>query len=334
MRIESIAPIMRSDHRVVSDPGIEIAVREVTSGASVATRSTILLVHGGGGGGVASFDVQVPGYSLAADLAEVGFRVFTIDLRGWGGSTRPHALDLPPNASPPAVTSAEAVRDISAVAHWIRNRTAADSIGLLGWATGGHWAAMYASQEPSAVHSLVTLNSLYAVDAPWSMQAAFADPDDPKLFHRAIGAYALRSEESLLGAWNRSIPIEDKDAWRDPRVAAAYAETTIASDPTSATRTPPSVRAPTGFQSDSFAQSQGTSFWDASAITARTLIVRGSLDFWSRPEDLTVLRDDLVNAREVETLEIEQGTHFLFLDRPDRGRSQFLEPAIRFLSGG
>jgi pimeloyl-ACP methyl ester carboxylesterase len=323
--------VMRADHRIRSTPGIEIAIRELRPPTPRADQPPLLLVHGGGGGGVASFDVPVPGYSLAAAFAGAGIRAFTIDIRGWGTSTRPPDLDRPADAAPPAVNSEDAMQDIAAAVEWILHHAGQERIDLLGWATGGHWAAMYAARRPERVRALISLNSLYGVDAPWSMRGAFADPDDSERFDRTIGAYALRTAQSLLGGWERSIPIEDRDAWRDPRVAEAYAEATIAADPTSSQRNPPSVRTPTGFQRDSFAQANGAQFWDAGAITAKVLIARGTLDFWSRPEDVLAFRDGLTSAPSVETLEIDQGTHFLFIDRPERGRAAFLNAAIRFL---
>lgn len=331
MSVESDTAFTRIDHRIISTPGVEIAVREMLPPDSRSDQPPLLLIHGGGGGGVASFDVPVPGYSLMADFAAAGIRVFTVDIRGWGTSTRPPELDGLPHAAAPAVTSEEAVQDIGAVVEWIVRQTGQDAIDLLGWATGGHWAAMYASRNPGRVRALISLNSLYGVDAPWPMRAGFADPNDPEQFNRAAGAYALRTAQSLLGGWDRSIPLEDRDSWRDPRVAEAYAAVTIASDPTSVGRTPPSVRAPIGFQVDSFAQAAGNPFWDVGKITAKVLIVRGSLDFWSRPEDVAAFSNDLVNARSVETLVIDQGTHFLFIDRPERGRSIFLDAALQFL---
>ena len=61
------------------------------------------------------------------------------------------------------------------------------------------------------------------------------------------------------------------------------------------------------------------------------LIVRGELDFWSRPADVSSLARELVNSARVETLTIKGGTHYLFLNRPDHGRSQFISEVLRFL---
>ena len=125
------AAVSRLDVFVQSDPGIEIFVREVVS-SSAPTGVPILLIHGGGPGGIASFDLDVPGYSLAADFAQAGHRVYIMNVRGWERSTRPEVLDAPVNRHPPAVTSEEAVRDIDAVVEWIRDRTEQPHVAQIG----------------------------------------------------------------------------------------------------------------------------------------------------------------------------------------------------------
>ena len=323
--------IMRRDRFIRSEPGIDIFVREVGP-RSGGTRMPLVLVHGGGPGGLASFDLPVPGYSLAAELAADGRSVFVMDVRGWGGSSRPAALDEPPERNPPQVNSVEAARDVAAVVDAVR-RERDTPVALLGWATGGHWGAVATAQHPDAVAALIVLNSLYSVDAPWGMREAFEDPDRPGVFDDAIGAYTWRSAASLLGGWDRSIPLAAKDDWRDPRVGEAYVAEALASDPFSASHDPPAMRVPTGFQRDSYALSRGRRFWDAGGIRARCLIVRGERDFWSRPVDLEFLAEELRNAADVRTLTIPDATHYLFNDRPQRGRRAFVDAVRDFLTG-
>lgn len=332
----SIAPrsdagtVTRRDVTVESDPGVSIAVREVLAPGHTES-IPVLLVHGAGGGGVASFDVQVPGYSLAEDLARAGHAVYVLDVRGWGRSTRPTAMDAPPEANEPLVGSAEAVRDIAAVVAWIRNQRHSP-VALIGWATGGHWAGMYAAAHPDDVSHLVMLNAMYGTPGAWSLRAGLEDPDRPGVLSPSLGAYSARRATGLVRGWEASIPVADKDAWRDPRVSAAYTAATVASDPTSSQRVPPSVRVPTGPLRDSYGLASGTRMWEASALRAAVLVVRGNLDFWSRPEDLAALRRDLVHARRVEIVEIPGATHFVFLDRPEHGRDRLLALLRSFLT--
>jgi pimeloyl-ACP methyl ester carboxylesterase len=322
--------VNRTDHVIPSEPDVSIFVREVTSGMS--TGVPVLLVHGGGPGGLASFDLPVPGYSVAEDLASAGHAAFVMDVRGWGGSTRPAALDQPVDANPPAVRSNEAVTDIAAVVDWIRQRGNGQRPALLGWASGGRWCGMVAANHPHAISHLVMLNSLYAVDAPWGLRSAFEHPDRPGEFDASAGAYRVLTAGRLIGSWDAAIPGDDPSAWRDPEVTDAFRREALASDPASQTREPPAMRAPAGFQHDSYLMARGTKLWDAADLTVPVLAIRGDRDHWSRPEDVAALRREAVNAPEVSTVTIPGGTHYLFLDRPERGHARFLREVTTFLT--
>jgi pimeloyl-ACP methyl ester carboxylesterase len=62
-----------------------------------------------------------------------------------------------------------------------------------------------------------------------------------------------------------------------------------------------------------------------------TLVLRGELDFWSRPENLLALEAELTNAPRVETVTIPNGTHYLFNDRPERGRDRFIQEVLSLI---
>ncbi len=325
------ATVNREDFYVKSEPGIQIFVREVHLGSNANdVKVPVLLLHGGGPGGLASFDLNVPGYSLAEDFARAGHPVYIMDVRGWGLSTRPASFKKPLEASPPSVPSQEAVRDISAVVDWIRARNRGDRVALVGWATGGHWAGMYTSQNNQKVSHLVMLNSLYGVNAPWQLRKAFEAPENPGEFDPNAGD-RLATAEQLIAKWNESVPVADLSQWRDPAVAEALQRAALESDPTSATRTPPSMRIPGAFRLEGYNLSRGQKYWEAADITVPTLVIRGERDHWSRPEDLKALKAELVNAPSVKSLTIQDGTHYLFLDRPERGRNRFLQEVLSFL---
>jgi pimeloyl-ACP methyl ester carboxylesterase len=308
----------------------KLFVREVRTES--ASRVPVLLVHGGGGGGLASFDVDVPGYSLAEDLATAGHRVYVMDVRGWGQSSRPAALASTDPRTPPSVTSEDVVEDIASVVDWIRSKAGVRRVALLGHASGGHWAGMYAAGHGDVVSHLVMVNSMYGVKAPWRLTAAMQDPQNPGVFNPNAGACRVADAAALLANWNANIPDENKAVWRDPRVADAYVRATIDPDPSAKTRTPPAACIPRGFQRDHFEMAQGKVFWQARDVRAATLVIRGSRDHWSRAEDLTALRSGLTNAERVEVLEIPEATHFVLLDRPERGRQIFVDRVRRFLA--
>ncbi|MGP4016615.1 alpha/beta fold hydrolase [Saccharopolyspora sp. 5N708] len=328
--------LVRRDFSVRSDPGVHIAVREVRSAAGQPPKRPVLLLHGARVPGIASFDLPVAGGSLAADLALAGHPVFIVDARGYGGSTRPQALALPPDAGPPAVRSDAVVRDVAAVVDRIAQHSDDGKIALLGWATGGHWLGQYAAANPDRVSHLVLYNTLYGPSdghPTMGRGSDSEDPDHPGRFNAArFGAYRFNTADSLLPSWDSSIPVEDKAAWRDPAVLDAYQTAALASDPTSDTRTPASFRAPSGAMEDSFYLTTGRQLWDASLITASTLILRSENDFWSRPADSELLASHLVHARAVRNVQLADATHYVHLDRAERGRAQFLTEVREFLA--
>jgi pimeloyl-ACP methyl ester carboxylesterase len=307
----------------------------VRSAARRADRVPVLMLHGARVPGVASFDLDVPSGSLAAELAAAGHPVLILDARGYGGSTRPPEMERPPRAGAPLVRSSEVVRDVAAAVEWMRGRLAVPRVALFGWATGGHWLGYYASLYSDRVSHLVMHNSLYGGTAQHPSLGRGSDMEDPQRpgrFNAAFDSYRLAAAPSLLGAWDRGIPSADKSGWRDPAVAEAYVAAALASDPTSASRNPPSLRAPSGALEDSFYLATGRQLWDASLVRCATMVVRSERCFWSRPEDPVRLAEHLVHAARVEVVTLEDATHFVHLERPERGRARLIRSVLAFLA--
>src|SRR5580765_7144175 len=95
VRVKSTAPAMNGQfaqvyvrERVVS--------RNLLRGASGA----VLFVHGAGTPAEVAFDVPYGDYSWMAYLAKGGFDVFSMDMEGYGRSTRPTVMNDPCNLAP------------------------------------------------------------------------------------------------------------------------------------------------------------------------------------------------------------------------------------------
>lgn len=316
---------------VPSAPGITLAVTEVGQHHG---KRPILLVHGARVSARASFDLPVPGGSLAADLAKRGFDVYTLDVRGYGASTRLAAMALAPTSGAALVRTNDAVEDIDAAVNFASKRSGGAKVALLGWATGGQWAGHYATLHSPKLSAVVMLNSLYRGASPHPLigrGTAMEDKEHPGTFNReACGNYRLSDAASTLGAWDRTLG-ENKDDAREPSVAKAYVEAALESDSTSRQREPRSFRAPCGAMEDSFYLATGRQLWDASLITAPVLAIAGEKDFWSRPEDMQNLQADLVHSEHVRVVRIPNATHFLHLERPARGRLQLIDEVDSFV---
>jgi pimeloyl-ACP methyl ester carboxylesterase len=324
--------ISRTDLYAPGADNSRIHIREVVP-TQLTACGPIVLVHGARVPGVASFDLGVPGGSLAADLAAAGLCVYIIDIRGYGDSTRPSAMNEPADKHPPIVRSPEAAQDIDTAIDFVLRRRKTARVSLFGWATGAQWAGYYATLHPEKLSHLILLNALYGVETAHPLMGHGTDVEDPAHpghLNPVIGAYRCNTAESLLGVWNRSIPGNDKSAWRDPAVADACVQAALTSDPEASKHSPPCFRSPNGAMEDSFYLATGRQLWDASLIYTPTLVLASERDFWSRPADRENLQKHLVHAP-VKTVVLPGATHFVHLDRSEHGRQVLLDELVKFL---
>jgi pimeloyl-ACP methyl ester carboxylesterase len=203
-------------------------------------------------------------------------------------------------------------------------------VTLIGWSWGAMLAGYYASMHSENLHKLVLFASLYNFNDHTNLGpgSALQNKRKPYEFNFALGAYRLASEAANTGRWNGEIPVENKDEYRDAAVPAAFWAECMATDPTSNTRNPPSLRAPNGVLEDSFYQATGRPLWNASSIYVPTLVIAGAYDTWSFPEDREGLMRDLVHAPVKRSVLIPDATHFVLFEK---NRFQFFEEILNFL---
>jgi len=102
--------LLRLDHYVqvhstvpaIAGQLTQIYVREVVEAGTVlrggpAADRVALFIHGAGTPAEVAFDVPYQDYSWMAYLAHAGFDVFSMDVTGYGRSTRPAAMNDPCN---------------------------------------------------------------------------------------------------------------------------------------------------------------------------------------------------------------------------------------------
>ena len=311
------------DFFVKSTDGVQVFVREFQTGAQEQiSEYPLVLIHGGGPGAIASFDLDVPNGSFAKDLAKKGIKVYLMNIRGWEKSTLPTY-----NLSDSTIVVGnyeEATQDIGSVIEFIREKDKVEKVSLFGWATGGHWGGSYAAQNSHKLAGFISLNSLYGTDAPWELKHFFWQESDSTKFNKT-GFFRTSDKEGLVRKWTSTIPIENKQNWRDSLIMEAYRSTAVSFGEDKTT-----MKVPGGYREESFYMSNGRKYWDASSITCPTLILRTDLDFWSRPQDLVAIEKDL-KSTERKRIKTIKGTHYVFLDRDERGRKELIDEMVHFL---
>jgi pimeloyl-ACP methyl ester carboxylesterase len=305
LRIDHYVQV-RSEVPAIAGQSTQIYVREVVEPGTLlrggpATDRVALFIHGAGTPAEVAFDTPYRDYSWMAYLAHAGFDVFSMDMTGYGRSTRPWPMNDPCNltreqqaAFVPALipaacaatypnqmtTLASDWHDIDTVVDRIRALRHVEKVSLLGWSLGGPRAGGYASGHPAKVASLVLLAPAYNRAAP-----AQAPSEVP-----AKGAAMnTQSRGEFDAGWDRQIgcPAQVEAATRD----SVWSEM-LASDAVGATWAGGVRRAP-----------QVTSWGWTTALVAKTqipaLVVAGAHDKQVDPNRVRNLYADLGSPKKV-----------------------------------
>src|SRR5262245_1367470 len=140
-----------------ADAGIKLYVRNKRPEDMnhFTSEKTLLFVHGATQPAETTFDLQLEGLSWMEYIAQDGWDVYLLDVRGYGRSTRPPEMDQPAANNPPIVTTDVAVKDIGSVVDFILRRRGISKINLMGWSWGTVTMGAYAADHNDKVERLV-----------------------------------------------------------------------------------------------------------------------------------------------------------------------------------
>jgi pimeloyl-ACP methyl ester carboxylesterase len=299
VRVKSTAPD-------IAGQTAQIYVREVVLpgtalGGRPGSGRVVLFVHGAGTPAEVAFDVPYKDYSWMAYLAKAGFDVFSMDMTGYGRSTRPPAMNDPCNlskeqqaqvvpqlmAAPCAPSRQTAIttmgsdwNDIGAVVDHLLGLRGVDKVSLIGWSQGGPRAGGYAARHPDKVARLVVLAPAYNRAGPL---------DAPNPLPSGNASMNVQSQADFAANWDRQVGCPDQ---YEPGASASVWREMLASDPVGSTWGTGVRRAPQvptwGFNQTIVAKMQ-TPF----------LMVAGVHDKQVAPERVRELYADLGSAQKV-----------------------------------
>lgn len=133
-------------------------------------RAAILLVHGRTWSALPNFDLHVAGESRSVmrALADAGFAVYALDMRGYGATPRDATGWLTPQ---------RACDDVAATLDWIAARHPRQSRpALLGYSRGSQVALLVAQQRPQSMSALL----LFAFPPGVNVSNAVTPPEPPR----------------------------------------------------------------------------------------------------------------------------------------------------------
>jgi pimeloyl-ACP methyl ester carboxylesterase len=290
------------DFMVPGDAGIQLHLRNKHSAAAkkFAPEKIVLFVHGATFPSTVGFDFEMAGGSWMSFVAGRGFDVYALDIRGYGGSTRPPAMSQPPEANAPFADTREATRDIAAAVAFILARRGVAQLTLIGWSWGTTTTASFAAGHPDKIGKLVLFAPVWL---PVPAQAY-------------TGAYRFTTHDGARAFSSAGIPPARVEEIAPAAQFEAWWAATLATDPEAARRTAPAVRSPNGVLKD-FTEfwAKGQPTYDPARIRAPTLLVVGEWDAITPPARAQELFKQLVNARQRRLVVISEGTHFMALEK-------------------
>jgi len=303
-----------------TDAGIQLYVRNKhPQGVRKFPAEKILLyVHGATYPSETAFDLKLNGLSWMDYVAQHGYDVYLVDLRGYGRSTRPPQMNKPAAENEPIVRTETAVKDVGSAIDFILKRRGVAKLNLLGWSWGTTIMGWYTAQNNDKVHKLV----LYAPQ--WIRNtAALTDSGDK------LGAYRSVSRDAAKGRWLTGVP-EDKKAGLIPAGwFEAWTDATFATDPVGAGQTPPVLRAPNGVTQDGREYwSAGKALYDPAQIRVPTFLAHAEWDADLPSYMLHAYFAKLVNAPYKRYVEIGEGTHTVIMEK---NRMQLFQAVQQFL---
>jgi pimeloyl-ACP methyl ester carboxylesterase len=282
------------------------------AGRKSTNGKVVLFVHGGTFPSVPDFDLSYQDYSWMAYLAEAGFDVFSIDMTGYGKSSRPH-MDDPCNAPddqqaiigvscPPSFPQIETTpesdwSDLDAVVDFIRKQTGAAKINLVGWSGGGPRVGGYTALHGDKVARVVFLAPAYIRAAP----DTFSPPPNPTT------PMVISTRERAAARWDQAVKCQDQ---YDPAIRDVIWNTNMAFDDVGAKWGPGVVRAPRFVY-------YGWNQHLAPKFSVPVLMFSGELDVEVKPDWVKDLYAD-ISSKDKVFVSVACGSHYIVYERGHR----------------
>ena len=305
-------PLKVESYRIPSEmPGIELFIRNKRpDGVKAFPADRILLyVHGATYPSETAFDLPLGGFSWMDYLACRGFDVYLVDVRGYGLSSRPPEMNLPPNDHPPIVNTDVALRDVASAVEHIRQRRSVERINLLGWSWGTTIVGAFASRHPEKVNRLVLYGPLWIRNPP--PPPANGTPPAPE---EPLGSYRTVTKDMARKRWLANVPEAKQKDLVPPGWFEAWVDSTWATDPTS--EKTGLLRAPNGVIQDIRNYwAAGKAYYDPVRITVPAFIAHAEWDVDTPAYMAYTLFGLLTNAPWKRMVEIGEGTHTVIMEK-------------------
>jgi len=315
--------VSESYHIPARDPRIQLYVRNKRPEAMTTfTPGRILLfVHGATYPAETAFDLELDGLSWMDYIAQHGYDVYLMDVRGYGRSTRPLEMAQPAKNNPPVVHTDVAIEDFGTVVDHILARRGVAKIDLMAWSWGTVIAGAYAAQNSDKVQRLILYAPLWLRQGPSLVRV-----EGP------LGAYRTVTMDTARQRWLTGVAAEKQKDLIPIGWFEAWWKANLEADPVGAKQDPPVVRAPNGVVEDGLRYwGADTRYYDAAKIQVPVLLVHAEWDADTPAYMAQALFARLTGAPAKRYVVVGEGTHTVIMER---NRMQLFREVQLFLDEG
>ena len=290
-----------------ADPRIRLNVRNKRPEdlLQFTSEKTLLFVHGATQPAEATFDLPLEGLSWMDYIAQHGWDVYLVDVRGYGRSTRPPEMDQPAASNPPIVTTDVAVKDVGSAIDFILRRRGISRLSLMGWSWGTVIMGTYTADHNDKVERLILHAPVWLRTSPPSQAAS-----------PPLGAYVSAPMATARDRLQAGAPDDRKNdlmpiSWFETWSAAA-----LATDPVGSKQDPPLLRSPAGvFHDNRNYWDAGKPYYDPERINVPTLVVVAEWDRVTPSQGAQAVFHKLPSGPHKRLVEIGEGTHFVMVEK-------------------
>jgi len=299
--------VTESYHVPARDPGIQLYVRNKRpeTMTTFTPDRIVLFVHGATYPAETAFDLQLAGLSWMDYIAQRGYDVYLMEVRGYGRSTRPPEMEQPAHENRPIVHTDVAVKDFGTVVDHILARRGVPKIGLMAWSWGAVIAAAYTAQNNDKVERLVLYAPLWLRQTP-----------SPIRLEGPLAAYRTVTMDAARQRWLTGVAADKQKDLIPSGWFEAWWNANLEADQVGARQNPPVVRAPNGVVEDGQRYwGADTRYYDPSKIRVPVLLVHAEWDADTPAYMSQALFARLTGAPLKRYVVIGEGTHTVIMER-------------------
>jgi pimeloyl-ACP methyl ester carboxylesterase len=308
----------REEHFLIpsKQDGLAIFLRYLSPVVALAKAKIVLYIHGATFPSALSIAHRFDGHSWRDNLNAAGYHVWGLDFLGFGGSDRYPEMSRSPQDRSPLGRADVASQQIESAVQFIVEHHKVDRISIIAHSWGSMAVGLFAGRHSELVDRIVFF-------APIAERRKSEQAQHFSAWHLV----------SLQDQWDRFV--EDVPPRDTPVLSKKHFEEWgplyLQTDRESRTRSPHSVKVPSGPVQEIAEAQAGRLPYDPAIVKAPVVIIRGEWDHLVTDADACWFFEKLKNSPIKRDVKISHATHLMHLER---SRYALYRETQLFLDGG